>query len=133
MIWDVLGKSLIFAILLIAFHSVEEVIRAWLESEPLSTAFVDFGGTLPGGLTEPAQAVGPRAWDKRLASGFRHFERVSVNTPTLPRWQLVQMATVTIACPTGVYALLFSRVSGCQGTRDGIARVEPPSIQKQRH
>ena len=50
----VLGKSLIFAILLLAFHMVEEVIRAWFESEPLSTAFVDFGGTLPGLLTEAA-------------------------------------------------------------------------------
>src|SRR5215472_18778374 len=39
LIWAVLGKSLIFAILLLAFHIVEEVIRAWLESEPLSTAF----------------------------------------------------------------------------------------------
>jgi hypothetical protein len=48
LIWAVLGKSLIFAILLLAFHIVEEVIRVWLESEPLSTAFVDFGGTLPG-------------------------------------------------------------------------------------
>jgi len=54
LIWAVLGKSLIFAILLLAFHFVEEVIRAWLESEPLSTAFVDFGGTLPGLLTEVA-------------------------------------------------------------------------------
>src|SRR5262249_3857623 len=54
LIWAVLGKSLIFAILLLAFHIVEEVIRAWLESEPLSTAFVDFGGTLPGLLTEAA-------------------------------------------------------------------------------
>ena len=54
LIWAVLGKSLVFAILLLAFHIGEEVIRAWLESEPLSTAFVDFGGTLPGLLTEVA-------------------------------------------------------------------------------
>src|SRR5215470_2772725 len=54
LIWTVLGKSLIFAILLLVFHMVEEVIRAWFESEPLSTAFIDFGGTLPGLLTEVA-------------------------------------------------------------------------------
>ena len=54
LVWVVFGKSLIFAILLLAFHMVEEVIRAWFESEPLSTAFVDFGGTLPGLLTEVA-------------------------------------------------------------------------------
>jgi len=54
LIWAVLGKSLIFAILLLAFHIVEEVIRAWLEGKPLSTAFVDFGGTLPGLLTDTA-------------------------------------------------------------------------------
>lgn len=54
LIWAVLGKSLTFAILLLAFHIVEEVIRAWLESKASSTAFVDFGGTLPGLLTETA-------------------------------------------------------------------------------
>jgi hypothetical protein len=54
LVWVVLGKSLIFAILLLAFHIVEEAIRAWLESEPLSAAFADFGGTLPGLLTYAA-------------------------------------------------------------------------------
>jgi hypothetical protein len=45
------GKSLIFAILLLAFHIAEEAIRGWFESKPLSEAFADFGGTLPGLLT----------------------------------------------------------------------------------
>jgi len=54
LIWAVLGKSLVFAILLLAFHIGEEVIRAWLESEPQSTAFVDFGGTRSGLLTVTA-------------------------------------------------------------------------------
>jgi hypothetical protein len=54
LVWAVLGKSLIFAILLIAFHIVEEAIRAWLESKPLSAAFADFGGKLPELLTYAA-------------------------------------------------------------------------------
>src|SRR5215471_18463654 len=54
LIWAVLGKSLVFAILLLAFHIGEEVIRAWFESEPLSTSFVDFGGTRSGVLTVTA-------------------------------------------------------------------------------
>jgi hypothetical protein len=54
LVWVVLGKSLIFAMLLLAFHIVEEVIRAWFGSRPLSEAFADFGGTLPGLLTTVA-------------------------------------------------------------------------------
>jgi hypothetical protein len=50
----VLGKSLIFAILLVAFHIVEEAIRAWFKSQPLSAAFADLGGTLSGLLTYAA-------------------------------------------------------------------------------
>jgi hypothetical protein len=50
----VLGKSLIFAILLLAFHLVEEAIRVWFEGKPLSEAFVDLGGTLPGLLSYAA-------------------------------------------------------------------------------
>jgi len=54
LVWVVTGKSLIFAILLLTFHIIEEAIRAWFESKPLSDAFVDFGGTLPGLLTNAA-------------------------------------------------------------------------------
>ena len=54
LVWVVLGKSLIFAILLLAFHIAEEGIRAWFESKPLSDVFADFGGTLPGLLTTAA-------------------------------------------------------------------------------
>ncbi|MBV9287292.1 MAG: hypothetical protein JO288_05625 [Hyphomicrobiales bacterium] len=54
LVWVVLGKSLMFAVLLIAFHIVEEAIRGWFESKPLSDAFADFGGTLPGLLTTAA-------------------------------------------------------------------------------
>jgi hypothetical protein len=44
----VLRKSLIFAILLIAFHVVEEAIRAWFEGQPLSDAVAGLGGSLAG-------------------------------------------------------------------------------------
>ena len=54
LIWIVLGKSLIFAILLVAFHIVEEAIRAWFKSQPLSAAFAHLGGTLSGLLTYAA-------------------------------------------------------------------------------
>jgi hypothetical protein len=54
LVWVVLGKSLIFAILLLAFHIAEEAIRSWFESKPLSQAFDAFDGTLPGLLTVAA-------------------------------------------------------------------------------
>ena len=50
--WITLGKALIFAILLIAFHIAEEAIRSWFEGQPLSTGFADFG--LSGILTRSA-------------------------------------------------------------------------------
>src|SRR5262245_23893981 len=59
---------------------------------------------------------------------------VLVNTPTLERRQPVQTTTVAIACTTGVYALLFSRLSGREGTRGkiGVARVECSNTQRQK-
>lgn len=54
LLWIALGKSLIFAILLIAFHIVEGAIRPWFESQPLSAGFTNFGGTLTGLLTYAA-------------------------------------------------------------------------------
>jgi hypothetical protein len=52
--WIVLGKSLIFAIVLIAFHIGEEAIRAWFEGKPLADGAADFGGTPSGLLTYAA-------------------------------------------------------------------------------
>jgi hypothetical protein len=46
--WVVLCKSLIFAILLVAFHLLEEAIRAWFEGQPLSAAVTESGGSLAG-------------------------------------------------------------------------------------
>jgi len=51
LVWAVLGKSLIFAILLLAFHIFEEAIRAGFEGQPLSAGFADFGGSLAGLVT----------------------------------------------------------------------------------
>jgi hypothetical protein len=42
--WIVLGKSLIFTIVLILFHIAEEAMRAWFKGLPLSTSIADFGG-----------------------------------------------------------------------------------------
>lgn len=47
----VLGKSLIFALLLGAFHIVEETIRALFEGQPLSVAVADVGGSLASVMT----------------------------------------------------------------------------------
>jgi hypothetical protein len=46
--WTVLRRSLIFAILLVAFHIFEEAARAWFEGRPLSSAVRGFGGSLAG-------------------------------------------------------------------------------------
>src|SRR5262249_16588208 len=54
LVWVVFGKSLIFAILLLAFHIVEEAIRAWLAGQSLSASLNDFGGSLPGLVTSAA-------------------------------------------------------------------------------
>jgi hypothetical protein len=51
LLWIVLGKSLIFAILLIAFHIAEGAVRALFERQPLSVDLADFGGTLTGLVT----------------------------------------------------------------------------------
>jgi hypothetical protein len=54
LVWGMLGKSLIFAILLCSFHVAEEAIRAGFKGQPLSASFADFGGTLPGLVTYAA-------------------------------------------------------------------------------
>jgi hypothetical protein len=46
--WVVLRKSLIFAILLVAFHILEEAIRAWFEGQPTSAAVNGLGGSMAG-------------------------------------------------------------------------------------
>ena len=55
LVWIVIGKSLLFSIILILFHIGEEAVRAWFKDLPWSTAVADFGGgTWPGLLTYAA-------------------------------------------------------------------------------
>ena len=60
---------------------------------------------------------------------------IPVNAPTLGGWYLLQGQAVAIACTTGVFALLFSRLSGREGTggKIGVARIECSSTQRQKH
>jgi hypothetical protein len=91
--WVVFGKSLIFAILLLAFHIVEEAIRAWFVGQSLSASFNDFGGSLPGlvitaaiffvalipffAFQEAARVLGSGAlWDLFFRSGKKHFQLI---------------------------------------------------------
>ena len=80
-IFIVLGNSALFTIVLIAFHILEDAIKAWIDGQPLATSIAVFGGgTLFGfltlgaiffvaltpffGIQEVARAVGGRAlWD----------------------------------------------------------------------
>jgi hypothetical protein len=80
-IYIVLGNALMFTIVLLAFHILEEAIKAWFDGRPLATSVAVFGGgTLAGfltlaaiffvvlipffGIREVARAVGGQAlWD----------------------------------------------------------------------
>ena len=51
-IYIVLGNALMFTIVLLAFHILEEAIKAWFDGRPLATSVAVFGGgTLAGFLT----------------------------------------------------------------------------------
>ena len=53
----VVGRSLMFAAILILFHIAEEAIRAGFEGLPLATAINDFGGgTFRGLMTYAASS-----------------------------------------------------------------------------
>jgi hypothetical protein len=80
-IYIVLGNALMFTIVLMAFHILEEAIKAWFDGRPLATSVAVFGGgTLAGfltlgaiffvvlipffGIREVARAIGGQAlWD----------------------------------------------------------------------
>jgi len=92
--WIVLGRSLMFTIVLILFHIVEEAIRAWFNDLPLATSIQDFGGgTLLGfatyaaiffvalipffAISEVAEVIGADAlWKLMFASGRKAFKLV---------------------------------------------------------
>lgn len=44
----VLRRSLVFSLLLVAFHLLEEAVRAWFQGEPMSSAIDGAGGSLAG-------------------------------------------------------------------------------------
>src|SRR5574337_521970 len=93
--WIVLGKSALFAILLIAFHLAEEAVRAWFNGLPLSTALNDYGGGTVRGLAvyaaiffvalspfftfqEVGRVLGAGVlWDFFFASGKKTFRLVA--------------------------------------------------------
>jgi hypothetical protein len=93
-IYIVLGNALLFTIVLIAFHVLEDAVKAWFESRPLATSIADFGGgTVSGfltlgaimfvalipffGMQEVARAIGGRAlWDLFLTGRTQKFHLI---------------------------------------------------------
>ena len=94
LIWVVLGRSLMFTILLMLFHIAEEAVRALFKGLPLASSIADFGGgTLLGFVTygailfvalipffafrEVAQVVGADAlWNLFFSRGRKAFKLV---------------------------------------------------------
>ena len=92
--WIVVGRSLMFTIVLILFHIAEEAIRAWFNDLPLATSIQDFGGgTLLGfsiyaaiffvalipffAISEVAEVIGADAlWKLMFTSGRKAFRLV---------------------------------------------------------
>ena len=93
-IFIVLGSSVLFTIVLLAFHVLEEAIKAWIQGLPLATSVADFGGgTLAGfltmgaiffvalipffGIQEVARAIGGQTlWDLFLSGRAKTFSLV---------------------------------------------------------
>lgn len=93
LVWGVFGKSLIFVILLLAFHIAEGAIRAWFVGQSPSASFTDFIGSLPDLLTyaaiffvalipffafqEAARVLGAGAlWNLFLHGGNKRFQLI---------------------------------------------------------
>ena len=49
-IYIVLGNALMFTIVLMAFHILEEAIKAWFDGRPLATSVAVFGGGTIGSI-----------------------------------------------------------------------------------
>jgi hypothetical protein len=93
-IYIVLGNALLFTIVLVLFHILEDGIKAWFEGRALATSIADFGGgTVSGfltlgailfvclipffGMQEIARAIGGRAlWDFLLSGRDQPFRLV---------------------------------------------------------
>lgn len=44
LVWVVLGRSLIFAVLIILVHAGAEMVKAWYKAEPVAGSFINIGG-----------------------------------------------------------------------------------------
>lgn len=44
LVWVVLGRSLIFAAVILLVHAVEEMVRAWMKGLPVADSVVNMGG-----------------------------------------------------------------------------------------
>jgi hypothetical protein len=93
-IFIVLGNALLFTIVLVLSHILEDAIKAWFQGRPLASSIADFGGgTVAGfltlgailfvclipffGMQEVARAVGGRAlWDMLLSGREQAFRLV---------------------------------------------------------
>jgi hypothetical protein len=93
LVWVVIRKALLFAVLLIVFHIAEEAIRAWFKGLPLSDSVTSLGGSLGGivaygaiffvvlipfyALQEAARVLGSRAlWDLFFRTRGKRFQLV---------------------------------------------------------
>ena len=97
------------------------------------------------GSAEPWRGGDVDRWRRRWRQKARRSSRsltstsvsgaVLVNIPTLGRWQLAQTTTVSIACTTSVYALLFRCLNGRKVARGeiGVARIECSNTRRQKH
>jgi hypothetical protein len=91
--WVVVRKSLIFAVLLIAFHILEEAVRGWFKGLPASEAVASLGGSLGGvaafaaiffvvlipfyALQETGRVLGSAAvWNLLFKTGEKRFRLV---------------------------------------------------------
>ena len=90
----VLGNCALFTIVLLAFHILEDAVKAWIDGRPLTTAVADFGGgTLSGfltmgaiffvalipffGMQEVARAIGGQPlWDLFLTGRTQSFRLI---------------------------------------------------------
>jgi len=57
LVWVMLSKSLMFTILLLAFHIAEEAMRAWFVGQPLSASLADLGGSLSSLVAGSSQVI----------------------------------------------------------------------------
>ena len=92
LIWVVLGRSLMFTILLMLFHIAEEAVRALFEGLPLASSIADFGGGTLLGFShlwrDPFRRADPVLRVSRGGAGGRR--RRALEPVLLPRQESLQ-------------------------------------------